>query len=113
MGDVSNYISREGFIAEPLGQSLARQMCHALYYLHKCGITHRDIKPENILIANDDPYTFKLSDFGLSKEVLEGQTQMQTFCGTLLYCAPEIHPGYTRLVRGQPPHRRRTTEPYV
>ncbi|KAL9106188.1 MAG: hypothetical protein Q9187_008595 [Circinaria calcarea] len=112
-GDLSSYISSSGYVTEGLGQSLARQMCHAIGYLHKCGITHRDIKPENILIANVDPYTFKLSDFGLSKEVLEGQTLMKTFCGTLLYCAPEIHPGYIRFVRGQHHHhhRRRTADP--
>ena len=79
--------STEEAQTESLGQSLARQMCQALCCLHRCSITHKGIKPENMLIASEESYTFKLLDFGLSKKVLEGQTQMKTFCGTLLYCA--------------------------
>ncbi|KAL8737916.1 MAG: hypothetical protein Q9181_001221 [Wetmoreana brouardii] len=87
-------------------QAVASQMCQALKYLHDCKITHRDIKPDNILIYSTDPYIFKLSDFGLSKVITKDDTFLKTFCGTLLYCAPEVYPGYDAFV-----HKTKTPTP--
>ncbi|KAI4090892.1 MAG: hypothetical protein LQ344_004419 [Seirophora lacunosa] len=81
---------------EHLCQAVASQICQALKYLHDNNITHRDIKPDNILIASHNPYIFKLSDFGLSKVVADEETFLKSFCGTLLYCAPEVYDGYGR-----------------
>ncbi|KAL9605055.1 MAG: hypothetical protein Q9179_001651 [Wetmoreana sp. 5 TL-2023] len=91
-------------------QAVASQMCQALKYLHDCKITHRDVKPDNILIYSTDPYIFKLSDFGLSKVITQDETFLKTFCGTLLYCAPEVYPGYDRLVHRTPRKRRRAQD---
>ncbi|XP_043484475.1 ovarian-specific serine/threonine-protein kinase Lok-like [Leptopilina heterotoma] len=66
------------------------QVALAVQYLHSEGITHRDLKPENILLACDKEVTLvKVSDFGLSKFV-DAETMMKTFCGTMMYVAPEI-----------------------
>lgn len=80
-------------LPEPDGQQIAKQIFRALDYIHRRGIAHRDIKPENILIGSRNPLHVKLSDFGLSKAV-DHETFLRTFCGTLLYCAPEVYPEY-------------------
>ena len=88
-------------------KSVSRQLLHALNYIHHNGIVHRDIKPENILVSSKEPFTVKLSDFGLSKMVdKEDKAAMLTFCGTLLYCAPEIYPDFEQVRQGQPRLRR-------
>jgi serine/threonine protein kinase len=94
-GDLQAYLSQVGTVKEPVARSLAQQILSALAYLHRANITHRDIKPDNILISEIDPLTVKLSDFGLSKVVKHDETFLKTFCGTLLYCAPEVFPEYT------------------
>lgn len=93
-GDLQGYLSSSGPLAESLVRNMAQQILSALNYLHRAKITHRDIKPDNILIADLDPFTVKLSDFGLSKVVQHDETFLKTFCGTLLYCAPEVFPDY-------------------
>jgi serine/threonine protein kinase len=91
-GDLQAYL-KHGLLSEPNAILVARQTLLALDYLHGKNITHRDIKPDNILIASENPLIIKLSDFGLSK-VKKDDTFLKTFCGTLLYCAPEVFPHY-------------------
>jgi len=55
------------------------------------GIIHRDIKPENLLISEDD--TLKVSDFGISKIMENGDDLLDTNAGTKLYLAPETWKG--------------------
>ncbi|MCQ2817634.1 MAG: protein kinase, partial [archaeon] len=54
------------------------------------GIVYRDLKPENILM--DDKGYLMLADFGMAKELKEGEKAM-SFCGTPEYLAPEIITG--------------------
>lgn len=95
-GDLQQFLSSNGTMSESLGRTMAQQVFNATSYLHSQNITHRDIKPDNILIADASPasFTVKLSDFGLSKVVKDNDTFLKTFCGTLLYCAPEVFPQY-------------------
>ncbi|KAJ5404442.1 hypothetical protein N7509_004313 [Penicillium cosmopolitanum] len=110
MGELSTYLSSQGKIQEDMVRTIARQLLRALHYLHRRRITHRDIKPDNILIASLDPLRVKLSDFGLSK-VTQEETFLKTFCGTLLYCAPEVYPDYETYRRGDARKRRRVGDP--
>ncbi|RMZ85079.1 hypothetical protein DV738_g55, partial [Chaetothyriales sp. CBS 135597] len=110
-GELQAKFRERGVLSEPQVQQIARQILHALRYLHRRGITHRDIKPDNILVASWNPLIVKLSDFGLSKCVSDQETFLKTFCGTWLYCAPEVYPDYTTYAEGGIPKRRRVGEP--
>ncbi|KAF7557027.1 hypothetical protein G7046_g6141 [Stylonectria norvegica] len=92
-GDLGKFILENNHrpLAEDVVQIMAKQLLGALGYLHANNITHRDVKPDNILINSLDPIEVKLTDFGLSKMVDTEQTFLRTFCGTLLYCAPEVY----------------------
>lgn len=90
-GDLGNLISEHQPLRENIVQEMTSQLMSALSYLHGNNITHRDVKPDNILVQNYQPFTVKLTDFGLSKMVDTEQTFLKTFCGTLLYCAPEVY----------------------
>ncbi|KAK4250467.1 hypothetical protein C7999DRAFT_29052 [Corynascus novoguineensis] len=93
-GDLGRLIAENGPLSESATKTMARQLLDALGYLHEMNITHRDVKPDNILVHSLDPFVVKLTDFGLSKMVDNEQTFLRTFCGTLLYCAPEVYSEY-------------------
>jgi len=65
--------------------------CVILGFIHMHGhnIAYRDLKPEN-LVLDSDGY-LKITDFGLSKFIIDGNTF--TMCGTPDYLAPEIITG--------------------
>ena len=52
------------------------------------GIIYRDLKPENLIL--DAEGHIRITDFGLSKEGVEGDKDVGSFCGTPEYLAPEV-----------------------
>ncbi|KAK6358513.1 hypothetical protein TWF730_007844 [Orbilia blumenaviensis] len=91
-GDLSDYVKSRGPMPEDLTRIVTQQVNNALVFIHGLNISHRDIKPDNILIKSQDPLVVKLSDFGLAKMIKEDQDFNKTFCGTMLYLAPEVFP---------------------
>lgn len=115
-GELLNRIvdSKQKYLEENICKLLFYQLCHGVKYLHDSNITHRwvssssvlqdfydnfnfylshsrDLKPDNILLQSRDEETLlKISDFGLSKAILNDTSALKTICGTPLYVAPEI-----------------------
>ncbi|EGC31005.1 hypothetical protein DICPUDRAFT_157188 [Dictyostelium purpureum] len=87
-GELFDRIVAEKKFSEDTCRYILKQLCDAVAYLHSNGIAHRDLKPENILMAKSESYLLKISDFGLSRALDEGN--MKTMCGTPQYVAPEI-----------------------
>lgn len=72
---------------------IARQIFRSLREAHALGVIHRDLKPANIfLVSHGDERDFvKVLDFGLVKELEQGEDLTQTglFMGSPKYMAPE------------------------
>lgn len=74
-----------------IGSDICRALetCHGVTTETKKQIIHRDIKPANILYhKNSDSY--KLGDFGVSKELEVADSNLTRSIGTCNYMAPEV-----------------------
>lgn len=56
----------------------SRDILAGLSHLHEVGIVHRDLKPHNVLISGGRLSQAKLSDMGISKELADGVTCLDT-----------------------------------
>lgn len=85
-GELMSYLIKHRRFTEDVTRFYAASVILAFEQLHSIMIAYRDLKPENVVL---DKNGFGiLVDFGLAKEIDEGQTF--TFCGTPDYLAPEI-----------------------
>ena len=92
LGDIVKFFCMHSPISINKRFNMINQIAIAVKFLHETRIIHRDLKPENILVeGTSDNFTLKISDFGLSKFLKEGETsQMSTNVGTRWYKAPEF-----------------------
>ncbi|XDG03647.1 hypothetical protein ABKA04_003262 [Annulohypoxylon sp. FPYF3050] len=102
LGTARNFTtSRSVPLSDPEKLTLCREVAYGLSFLHKNNIVHGDVKQDNVLIYEDKnaPVGFvaKLSDL----ERCPGNSESQTYTGTALYNAPEVH-GYGHSSRISP-----------
>lgn len=88
-GEMFRKIVDQGGIDELEACGIMAQILSAVSFLHERSICHRDLKPENILFSEKGGSKVKLIDFGLSKQLKEGE-RMKKKLGTPYYLAPEI-----------------------
>ncbi|KAI6777872.1 Serine/threonine-protein kinase-like protein [Emericellopsis cladophorae] len=89
--ELYNYLLKYGPLPIAKVQKIFAQLVGAVAYVHQQSCVHRDLKLENILFDKNE--NVKLVDFGFTREY-EGRTnQLQTFCGTICYAAPEMLKG--------------------
>lgn len=81
-----------GIVEEVQYVTATGQILDGLDHLHAKGVAHWDLKPENFLVEMSPLFRVVITDFGLSKVVIDAGLQ-KTFCGTLKYAAPEVFPG--------------------
>ncbi|TNJ26643.1 Kinase, CAMK CAMKL [Giardia muris] len=90
-GELFSYIVQHKRLDVDTARRFFQQIISALNYLHvKVSVTHRDLKPENILLMKHG--VIKLSDFGLSNVMSEGEF-LKTSCGSPNYASPEVVAG--------------------
>ncbi len=75
-GSLSDFVQRNGVLAEATALGYIRQVADALSYIHARNINHLDIKPSNVLI--DGNGNAVVIDFGLSKRYDETGSQTST-----------------------------------
>ena len=93
-GSLESTVEKQGPMSEADCAKTVKQVIAGLAYLHSKGIIHRDIKAGNILVSKSG--TFKLSDFGCSRKLMDQKTAAggcQTKVGTPVFMAPEIISG--------------------
>jgi eukaryotic-like serine/threonine-protein kinase len=93
-GSLHDYLMSNGRLHPLLVCSIGIQLAYALEHIHWIGVVHRDITLKNILyFANG---AFKLSDFGISKQLVSAEEFARTFVGAWNSIPPELlHAGYS------------------
>ena len=72
-------------------RSVAVGIARGLEYLHANRIIFRDLKPSNVGFAYNG--TVKIFDFGLAREILDGEHRMTANTGSLRYMSPDVNLG--------------------
>jgi hypothetical protein len=63
-------------------------LVEGLAYLHEHKLAHRDIKPDNLVC--DDNLCLRIIDFDLAVQVEDENTEIDEYCGTKEWTAPEM-----------------------
>ncbi|KAJ3294025.1 MAP/microtubule affinity-regulating kinase 3 [Rhizoclosmatium sp. JEL0117] len=87
-GELFDYIVANKRVKEREARSFFRMVLSAIEYCHRNGVIHRDLKPENLLL--DEQKVIKIIDFGFGNNYRSDGGQLDTFCGSPFYAAPEM-----------------------
>ena len=87
-GELFFYLARLGKFNEEQTRFYIACIIMALEHLHELDIIYRDLKPENLLVCQDG--YLNITDFGLSRDDMQGKNRARSFCGTAEYLSPEV-----------------------
>jgi len=87
-GTLESWIKINGPLDEESVSIVVAQVLMGLEYLHSKRIIHRDLKPANILISSSG--VVKITDFGVSTQLLNIEAVRTSCVGTPHYSAPEV-----------------------
>ncbi len=92
--DLGDEIDQRGSLPIEEAVRIGLETCSAMAEAHAMGVVHRDLKPSNLYLAENDDgtYTTKVLDFGISKLILEQDTNVtmtRSSLGTPMYMSPE------------------------
>lgn len=88
VGSLMDVYTKHGPIPEDKLGLITAKVLDGLVYLHKTRhLIHRDIKPSNILLTLAGEV--KLTDFGLSAQLVNTLDKKQTYVGAVTYMSPE------------------------
>ncbi|KAJ3107959.1 hypothetical protein HK100_003500 [Physocladia obscura] len=97
-GELFDYIVANKRVREREARAFFRMILSAVDYCHqvnknptqtiKNAVIHRDLKPENLLL--DSQKVIKIIDFGFGNNFKTDGSQLDTFCGSPFYAAPEM-----------------------
>eukprot|EP01017_Pseudomicrothorax_dubius_P028935 TRINITY_DN3482_c0_g1_i1.p1 TRINITY_DN3482_c0_g1~~TRINITY_DN3482_c0_g1_i1.p1 ORF type:complete len:363 (+),score=90.27 TRINITY_DN3482_c0_g1_i1:133-1221(+) len=87
-GEMFYLLQKRKVFNEEQAKFYVAQIVLAIEHLHSNNIIYRDLKPENVLI--DGQGYIRVTDFGLSKQGIEGAQGARSVCGTPEYLAPEV-----------------------
>ncbi|KAJ2798229.1 hypothetical protein H4R20_004898, partial [Coemansia guatemalensis] len=86
-GELLHHIRKRGRLHENEARNLFRQIVSAMDYTHRNCIIHRDLKMENVMLDNEG--RIRIIDYGFAN-TFEWDKQLDTFCGSPFYAAPEM-----------------------
>ena len=92
-GELFKYISSNEYrLTEAKCRYFAREILHAVKFMHGRRIIHLDLKPENIILVQGQQGTerLKLIDFGLARDLKDKDQISINLCGTLEFIPPEV-----------------------
>ena len=88
-GELFARLTEEGPYEEARARFIFAQVASGVDYMHNSLFIHRDLKAENVFFAAGRDVV-KVGDFGFATQVNRVEQQLNTFCGSPPYAAPEL-----------------------